>query len=971
MAVIEKSAFATQLKAISFNATSIRGKLSDFNSHFDIFSATNDYDIIALTETWLNDSVFDEEILYNSDYAIFRRDRDKLLSNKKDGGGVMIAVSSKFPAKRREDLESNLEIIWVELKLDNSRKAFFGTVYLPPYSKLAACPALEESLDRVRSCAAPGEPIVILGDFNMSDAVWTMADGMKHAVCQNHSNVNRMTSQLLEVFYSNEFSQHNILPTCNDRPLDLVFSNNLSICVDYAMNPTSSTHRALELHIDVPSKSKATFVDRMTFNFKKADFDAIHRLLACICWSALLPNNCANDALSYLYDVIFAVINDCVPVVKLRKSKFPPWYNADLISLIKEKEHVRKLFVKSGRDRNSDAYLKFCSLRANVKSMQKDCHTAYVNQVSQQIGVNPKRFWSYVKSQRISDSLPKLMSYNSIEYTSLSDIVRAFCMYFESVFTVHDGNAYPYCPQFEAPSFCLPRVTSDEMKNAILSLDRFTCTGYDNVPAIFLIECASELCHPLSMIFNLSVDLGEYPTLLKFNNVVPIYKNKGDKSSVTSYRPISIQPVVSKLFEKIVNEALRKHLKLLICDEQHGFVPMRSTATNLVSYSDFITKAFDEGVQVHTIYTDFHKAFDCVSHKLLLYKMSNLFGIQGADLLWFNSYLSDRQQRVVMGGIESDWVSVPSGVPQGSILGPSLFIMYINDLPSQLRFSDCMLYADDVKIYKRISCLGDCLELQRDIISLSEWCSQWRMNLNLAKCCFMNFSLKRDLNILFDYTLNGYILQRVLEIKDLGVTFSMNMSFNAHITNVVSKALRMLGFVHRTMKHVNDVSVFKTLYFSYIRSGLEYCSPVWCPTTKQCINKIERVQRRFVKLLCFRAKVSYSGDSYAELCNFFQLTSLENRRKVADLLFFHKILHSKVNAPSLLSNLCLHAPSRRTRHSNVFATISRCRLLVRGNSFFHRSVTLANGAQKEDNIDFFNINFCRFKRSLCMCSNFK
>ena len=179
-----------------------------------------------------------------------------------------------------------------------------------------------------------------------------------------------------------------------------------------------------------------------------------------------------------------------------------------------------------------------------------------------------------------------------------------------------------------------------------------------------------------------------------------------------------------------------------------------------------------------------------------------------------------------MGGIESDWVSVSSGVPQGSILGPSLFIMYINDLPSCLCYSKCVLYADDVKIYKRISSLSDCLELQRDLVSFSEWCSQWKLNLNFTKCFFMNFSLKRDLNILFDYSLSNNILQCVSEIKDLGVTFTSNMSFSVHIINIVNKALRMLGFVRRTMKHVNDIGVLKVLYNSYVRSSLDFCSSV-------------------------------------------------------------------------------------------------------------------------------------------------
>ena len=140
--------------------------------------------------------------------------------------------------------------------------------------------------------------------------------------------------------------------------------------------------------------------------------------------------------------------------------------------------------------------------------------------------------------------------------------------------------------------------------------------------------------------------------------------------------PIAIQPVVSKLFEKIVNDALRSHLNLLICNEQHGFLPSKSTTTNLLAYKDFIAMALDDNVQVHSIYTDFHKAFDCVPHNLLLYKMSNLFGIYGNDLHWFRTYLSDRKQRVVMGVFASDWVMVTSGVPEGSILEPSLFIMY-------------------------------------------------------------------------------------------------------------------------------------------------------------------------------------------------------------------------------------------------------------------------------------------------------
>ena len=250
----------------------------------------------------------------------------------------------------------------------------------------------------------------------------------------------------------------------------------------------------------------------------------------------------------------------------------------------------------------------------------------------------------------------------------------------------------------------------------------------------------------------------------------------------------------------------------------------------------------------------------------------------------FRTYLSDRKQRVVMGGFASDWVTVTSGVPQGSILGPSLFIMYINDLPSSLSNSQCLLYADDVKVYKRISCFSDCLELQCDLSSFSEWCCQWKLNLNFSKCFFMNFSLKRKFDILYDYSLCDNFLQCASHIKDLGVTFSSNLSFNVHITNVVNEALRMLGFIRRTLRYPVLLK-FYTIHIMFDPAS------IIVPSTKSYITKIEPVQKRFLRVLCFKAKMTYDRDKYKEMCCLFNLTTLEHRRKVFIVLLFHKILH--------------------------------------------------------------------------------
>ena len=252
-------------------------------------------------------------------------------------------------------------------------------------------------------------------------------------------------------------------------------------------------------------------------------------------------------------------------------------------------------------------------------------------------------------------------------------------------------------------------IDADKMKKHLLLLNPNTCSGYDKLSVTFLIKCADDLCIPLSMLYNMCIEKGEYPDILKKCNITPIFKSKGVKEEVSNYRGISIEPIISKLFQSLVKEHLVLHVDRLIGPDQHGFLPGRSTITNLTCYHDFISTQLDLKNQVHAVYTDFQKAFDVVPHDLLIKKLYCNFGFRDNILLLFHSFLSNRFQRVVINGVESKWTSVTSGVPQGSILGPLLFIMYINDVSNVFKFSKCLLFADDAKIYKSISSLADCL----------------------------------------------------------------------------------------------------------------------------------------------------------------------------------------------------------------------------------------------------------------------
>ena len=414
------------------------------------------------------------------------------------------------------------------------------------------------------------------------------------------------------------------------------------------------------------------------------------------------------------------------------------------------------------------------------------------------------------------------------------------------------------------------------------------------------------------------------------------------------YRGISLQTIIAKVFEGFVNRALREHATPLIHDNQHGFLKNKSCVSNLACYTDFISKTFDMKSQTHSIYTDFQRAFDVVPHELLLLKISRKFGIEGNALNWFNSYLNARQQRVVINGSHSNWYTATSGVPQGSIIGPTLFIMYINDIVDCVHYSEILLFADDCKIYKDISSVIDCDLLQQDLNRIYLWCQEWHMKLHQDKCFYMNFSLKRSNDISSNYFIGENALKRIFEMKDLGVYFTPNLNFNLHISKITSKSLQMFGFMKRVTRDFTDVKTLHVLYNSLVRSRLEYCSQIWNPSSAAAICKLERVQRKYINHVSYKSNVYYNRQSYESLCEHFNLKTLQSRRNISDLCFLNKIFHNNVNSPYLTGEVFLRVPQRILRNKPTFHV--NCRILKRKDSFMPRVLTLANNFDLYDYI---------------------
>lgn len=567
---------------------------------------------------------------------------------------------------------------------------------------------------------------------------------------------------------------------------------------------------------------------------------------------------------------------------------------------------------------------------------------------------NPKLFWNFVNSKRISKETPSEFHYDGNSTTSGIEIANMFADYFSKVYSnkqcpnFNNNNLYP--PNRNITNYY---ITISDVYLHLNSLDINKGPGPDGIPPAFLKHCSFILARPLHLIFNLSLSLGILPEFWKVSYLTPIYKT-GDRDLVINYRPISILNTIPKVFENILSKYLTAELSSLIIINQFGFMAGRSTELNLLTYVDFLSSALERGSQVHAIYTDFSKAFDRVNHVVLLSKLSGM-GVGGPMLDWIESYLTGRSQIVKFNNFKSQNIPVPSGVPQGSHLGPLLFILFVNDLWSCFEHSQFLLFADDLKLYMEVSSSDDCLRLQSDIDRLASWCSANGMDLNASKCYSILFHRSRAA-VEYPYYINNNILLNVPEIRDLGILVNSRLSFTTHIERSISKSLKLLGFVKRIAGDFTNVRAIKQLYNSLIRPHLEYGSCVWNPHYNVHKRNIESVQHKFLKFIAY--KLNMPNLSYSQLESHIQISTLEERRNTRDLKMLYNVLHCKYSSPMLLGRIGLHVPSRETRSRNTFF-IPNNRTNYGQNSFISRSCKLAN---EYPSIDFFQREYTFLKQ---------
>lgn len=598
-------------------------------------------------------------------------------------------------------------------------------------------------------------------------------------------------------------------------------------------------------------------------------------------------------------------------MMTVRANNGPPWGSRELSRLKNLKTKFYKKYKKSGLTVDFGRY---AVARSSYNIESRRAYGVYLNRMKENFKSDPKSFYKFVNSKRNSSSYPSMVRLNGVEFSGDEPISNAFAEFFASTYSdsMFDFNSsYPFEIN-SATSFCLPTFDISTVLMNIGQLKVSYNAGPDGVPSSVLRLCSAALVIPLTFMFNSSIRIGYFPSLWKKSFLVPLHKS-GSLISVSNYRGIAKLSAIPKLFEKLVTDIVSHHVSSILVPCQHGFRKGRSTVTNLIQFTSGIISGFVSGQQTDSVYTDFSKAFDKVNHDLLLYKLS-VIGFSSVVLNWFASYLKNREQCVLFKHTYSRSIKVPSGVPQGSHLGPILFSLFINDLPTSIVNSDVLMFADDVKIFISYSNPIGHLLLQEDLDRFSYWCDLNLMELNLGKCKHMIFSRSRFFS--HDYSLGGSTLESVDSIVDLGVLLDRKLEFDLHINTMVNKAYGVLGFMKRWAKEFSDPYVTKQLFTSLVRPILEYGSVVWDPHESGDINMIESVQKQFL-LFCLR-NLGWSSDwsefpAYPNRLALIRLPTLKSRRTMLNSMFVLKIINGDVDSDFLIGKLYFNVPSYNTR----------------------------------------------------------
>ena len=645
-----------------------------------------------------------------------------------------------------------------------------------------------------------------------------------------------------------------------------------------------------------------------------------------------------SEAWAVFKETIEDALNRYIPFAPRRKKGNPLWLTRHVKNLINRKQRSWKKFSKS---RSPADFEKYKLAEGICKKGVSNAKRSFEKKLAKSGNTRP--FASYVKTKIKNISSVGPLKVNDNLVSDSADMANILNKFFVSVFT-QEPPGPPPAPTplpFRTPLSTIS-FSPRQVQKKLEALRPNSAPGPDKITPRLLKANAESMSVPLTWLFNKSLAEGAIPPDWKLANVTPIFK-KGSKCAPSNYRPVSLTSSPCRIMESCMRDAITDHLtkNALIKDTQHGFMRRKSCTTNLLHFLERLTRELDAGNPIDVVYLDFAKAFDKVPHRRLLAKLQ-AHGIHGQVLSWFEEWLRDRRQRTVLNGEASEWEPVASGVPQGSVLGPLAFVVFINDLDDETdKISICSKFADDTKCGQVIKSDNDVVILQECLDNLVNWADKWGMQFNIAKCKVMHIGRN---NNDATYTMRGTVLDATTAERDIGVKVDNGLRPTQQCKEAANRANNVLYQLTKAF-HYRDRRTFVQLYKQYVRPHLEFAVPAWSPWTAQDKEILEAVQRKAVRMVSGLASSDYEG-RLREL----NLLSLEQRRENLDLIQTFKIVRKFDDVdPTTWFQLVGDNPARVTRHTsdpmNIVHPTSR--LDIRKNFFSNRVVTKWNEIPSE------------------------
>ena len=600
----------------------------------------------------------------------------------------------------------------------------------------------------------------------------------------------------------------------------------------------------------------------------------------------------------------------------------PQWMTADSLNSIKQKRHAWSQYVATKRRCDFERYKR---IRNQANEVVRTAKRNFERKIAGKAKTESKKFWKYVRSKvKSHSSVTNLKKDDSSMTNTDQDKAEVLNDFFASVFTRENQDEIPTIDdkQFDKPLDNIT-ISAELVEKVLKGLNPGKSMGPDEINPLLLKTMSRVFSVPLARIFQESLTSGTLPKVWKDARVTPLFK-KGQKCDPGNYRPVSLTSIVCKCLETIIRAQILEHLvrNKHISEAQFGFRSGRSCILQLIDVMEDWSQYIEDDESWDTIYLDFAKAFDSVAHERLLQKVS-AFGIRGSVLSWIRNFLTGRRQYVSINGESSSWKDVLSGAPQGSVLGPILFILYINDLP-EIVSSIVKIFADDTKLYNKDS---NCDIIQQDLDALFTWAEIWQLRFNVKKCKTIHYGRNNEG---YQYTLNFEDIETASEEKDLGVTFQQDLKFSGHIAEKVNKANSVLSLIVRTFDYIEKES-FILLYKALIRPVVEYGNAIWHPFLRKDIESVEKVQKRATKLV-----PELKDLTYIERLKRLKLPSLAHRRRRGDMIQTFKIVKGLEDIPT--ERFFKFCKQSSTRGHSLKLEKPRCRTTTRQQHFSQRVI---------------------------------